>query len=84
MKRLVLIAYATPSSRGPGAGASAAHRTANPVVADKDVNSTAIPALPDGTIDIHGPWFGGRLERRSERAGGLKPGELPLLRGIAS
>ena len=52
---------------------------ANPVVADKDVNSQPIPRLPDGTIDITGPWFGGGSNGDIEREGGLKPGELPLL-----
>jgi len=52
---------------------------ANPVVADKDVNSQPIPRLPDGTIDITGPWFGGGSNGDLERDGGLKPGELPLL-----
>src|SRR5687767_16005943 len=52
---------------------------ANPVVADKDVNSQPIPRLPDGTIDITGPWVGGGSNDDIEREGGLKPGELPLL-----
>jgi hypothetical protein len=51
----------------------------NPVVADADVNSQPIPRLPDGTIDITGPWFDGGSNGDIERDGGLKPGELPLL-----
>ena len=51
----------------------------NPVVADADVSSQPIPRLPDGTIDITGPWFDGGSNGDIERDGGLKPGELPLL-----
>jgi hypothetical protein len=51
----------------------------NPVVADADVNSQPTPRLPDGTIDITGPWFGGGSNSDIEREAGLKPGELPLL-----
>jgi len=40
---------------------------ANPVVADKDVNSQPIPRLPDGTIDLTGPWFGGGSNGDIER-----------------
>ena len=51
----------------------------NPIVADADVNSQPIPRLPDGHIDITGPWFDGGSNGNIEREGGLKPGELPLL-----
>ena len=51
----------------------------NPVVADADVNSQPVPRLPDGTIDMTGPWFDGGSNGDIERDGGLKPGELPLL-----
>ena len=37
------------------------------------------PRLPDGTIDLAGPWVGGGSNGDIERDGGLKPGELPLL-----
>ena len=37
------------------------------------------PRLPDGTIDLTGPWVGGGSNQDIERDGGLKPGELPLL-----
>jgi hypothetical protein len=35
--------------------------------------------LPDGTIDLTGPWVGGGTIANIERDGGLQPGELPLL-----
>jgi len=37
------------------------------------------PRLPDGTVDLTGPWVGGGSNGDIERDGGLKPGELPLL-----
>jgi len=37
------------------------------------------PRLPDGTIDLTGPWLGGGSNGDIERDGGLEPGELPLL-----
>jgi len=51
----------------------------SPVVPDSEVTSRPIPRLPDGTIDITGPWVGGGSNGNIERDGGLKPGELPLL-----
>ena len=38
-----------------------------------------VPRLPDGTVDLTGPWVGGGSNGDIERDGGLKPGELPLL-----
>ena len=37
------------------------------------------PRLPDGTVDLTGPWVGGGSNGDIERDGGLKTGELPLL-----
>ena len=51
----------------------------SPVVPDSEVTSRPVPRLPDGTIDITGPWVGGGSNGNIERDGGLKPGELPLL-----
>lgn len=51
----------------------------SPVITDAEVNSQPIPRLPDGTVDITGPWVGGGSNGDIERDGGLKPGELPLL-----
>jgi hypothetical protein len=43
------------------------------------VTSQPVPRLPDGTVDITGPWVGGGSNGNIERDGGLKAGELPLL-----
>ena len=51
----------------------------SPVVPDNQVTSQPVPRLPDGTVDITGPWVGGGSNGDIERDGGLKPGELPLL-----
>jgi hypothetical protein len=51
----------------------------SPTVPDNLVTSQPIPRLPDGTVDITGPWVGGGSNGDIERDGGLKPGELPLL-----
>ena len=51
----------------------------SPVVPDAQVNSQPIPRLPDGKVDLTGPWVGGGSNGNIERDGGLKEGELPLL-----
>jgi len=51
----------------------------SPTVPDDRVTSQPIPRLPDGKIDLTGPWVGGGSNGDIERDGGLKPGELPLL-----
>jgi hypothetical protein len=51
----------------------------SPTVPDDLVTSQPIPRLPDGTVDLTGPWVGGGSNANIERDGGLKPGELPLL-----
>ena len=51
----------------------------SPTVPDNQVTSQPVPRLPDGTVDITGPWVGGGSNGDIERDGGLKPGELPLL-----
>jgi len=50
-----------------------------PVLKDSEINSQPVPRLPDGHIDLTGPWVGGGTIADIERDGGLKPGELPLL-----
>jgi hypothetical protein len=51
----------------------------SPVVAESEATSRPIPRLPDGTVDLTGPWVGGGAIQDLEANGGLKPGELPLL-----
>ena len=51
----------------------------SPVVPDNLVTSQPIPRLPDGKVDLTGPWVGGGSNGDIERDGGLKAGELPLL-----
>ena len=51
----------------------------SPTVPDNQVTSQPIPRLPDGKVDLTGPWVGGGSNGDIERDGGLKPGELPLL-----
>jgi hypothetical protein len=50
-----------------------------PVISDAEVTSRPVPRLPDGKIDLTGPWVGGGSIADVERDGGLQPGELPLL-----
>ena len=50
-----------------------------PVLPESEFNSRPVPRLPDGRIDLTGPWVGGGTVGDIERDGGLKPGELPLL-----
>jgi hypothetical protein len=51
----------------------------SPTVPDAEATSRPIPRLPDGTIDLTGPWVGGGSNVDIELEGGFKPGELPLL-----
>ena len=51
----------------------------SPTVSDAEATSRPIPRLPDGKVDLTGPWVGGGSNGDIERDGGLKPGELPLL-----
>ena len=50
-----------------------------PTLSDAEVTSRPIPRLPDGRIDLTGPWVGGGSIADVERDGGLEPGALPLL-----
>ena len=50
-----------------------------PTVPDTEVNSRPIPRLPDGIVDLTGPWVRGGTVADIERDGGLEPSELPLL-----
>jgi hypothetical protein len=49
-----------------------------PLVSEADAKRP-VPRLPDGRVDLTGPWVGGGSNADIEREGGLKPGELPLL-----
>ncbi|MBI3049186.1 MAG: hypothetical protein HYY76_12840 [Acidobacteria bacterium] len=51
----------------------------SPTVPDAEAASRPIPRLPDGTVDLTGPWVGGGSNVDIEFEGGLKPGELLLL-----
>jgi len=51
----------------------------SPLLPESEVNSRPIPRLPDGKVDLTGPWVGGGAIADIELNGGLKPGELPLL-----
>jgi hypothetical protein len=51
----------------------------SPVVPESQANSQPVPKLPDGHVDLTGPWVGGGSNADIEKEGGLKPGELPLL-----
>ena len=51
----------------------------SPVVPDAEVSSQPVPRLPDGHVDLTGPWVGGGSNVDIELEGGMKPGELPLL-----
>ena len=50
----------------------------SPTVSGPEAEGT-VPRLPDGHVDLTGPWVGGGSNADIERDGGLKPGELPLL-----
>ena len=49
-----------------------------PMVADSDAINP-VPRLPDGRVDLTGPWVGGGPIGDIEREGGLNAGTLPLL-----
>jgi hypothetical protein len=49
------------------------------VLPESEFTSRPIPRLPDGTVDLTGPWVGGGAVADIEANGGLKPGELPIL-----
>ena len=51
----------------------------SPVLPQSEFNSRPIPRLPDGKVDLTGPWVGGGAIQDIEANGGLKPGEIQLL-----
>src|SRR5687768_1336313 len=65
---------------GPAAGETVGYIfLPSPTVPDALADSQPIPRLPDGKVDITGPWVGGGSNVDIELEGGMKPGELPLL-----
>jgi hypothetical protein len=84
-----MLVALTLSLTAQGRGGAGAGQTDNggvryinpgsPTVPEAEINSQPIPRLPDGKIDLTGPWVGGGSNGDIERDGGLKPGELPLL-----
>lgn len=50
----------------------------SPVIPESEFNSRPIPRLPDGKVDLTGPWVGGGTVEDIGRDGGLQ-GEFPLL-----
>ena len=50
-----------------------------PTVPDNQVTSQPIPRLPDGHIDLTGPWVGGGSNNNMEADAGFKKGELDAL-----
>ncbi len=51
----------------------------SPVVPDNQVTSRPIPKLPDGHVDLTGPWVGGGSNNNMEADAGFKKGELDAL-----
>ena len=50
----------------------------SPLLPESEFNSRPIPRLPDGKVDLTGPWVGGGTVEDIGRDGGLQ-GEFPLL-----
>ena len=74
------VTTGTPSPNGIGIEGGVGYiNPGTPVLRDNEINSQPVPRLPDGHIDLTGPWVGGGTVADIERDGGLKPGELPLL-----
>jgi len=75
------LALAAQTSQGlPGPTGNVGYIfVGSPVVPESEANSRPIPRLPDGKVDLTGPWVGGGSNADIEKEGGLKPGELPLL-----
>jgi hypothetical protein len=74
---LMLSAWATMPAQGQG-GVGQISVGGTPRISAADA-ARPVPRLPDGTVDLTGPWVGGGSNGDIERDGGLKPGELPLL-----
>jgi hypothetical protein len=80
---LGVIAAGRPHAQNPGGltveGGVSFINPGSPTVPAAEANSRPVPRLPDGTIDLTGPWVGGGAIADIESNGGLAPGGLPLL-----
>ena len=75
---LPLRAQQTPAGSLTVEGGVAFINPGSPVVPESEFNSRPIPRLPDGHVDLTGPWVGGGTVEDIGRDGGLQ-GEFPLL-----
>jgi hypothetical protein len=73
-----LRAQQTPAGSLTVEGGVAFINPGSPVLPESEFNSRPIPRLPDGTVDLTGPWVGGGTVEDIGRDGGFV-GELPLL-----
>jgi hypothetical protein len=92
---LMLIAHVDAQGRAGGAGRGGGGQAAppaggggrvgaisvggTPTVPDNQVTSQPIPRLPDGKVDLTGPWVGGGSNNNMEADAGFKPGELDAM-----
>ena len=67
-----------PQAGEPQGGVKQVQAGGSPLVSGPEADRPA-PRLPDGHVDLTGPWVGGGSNADIEKDGGLKPGELPLL-----
>jgi hypothetical protein len=75
---LPLRAQQTPAGSLTVEGGVAFINPGSPVVPESEFNARPIPRLPDGHVDLTGPWVGGGTVEDIGRDGGLQ-GEFPLL-----
>lgn len=75
---LPLRAQQTPAGSLTVEGGVAFINPGSPVVPESEFNSRPIPRLPDGHVDLTGPWVGGGTVEDIGRDGGLQ-GDFPLL-----
>ena len=70
---------AAPAGTNQNGGIGQVNVGGSPTVPPAQASSQPVPKLPDGHVDLTGPWVGGGSNGDIERDGGLKPGEMPLL-----
>jgi len=75
---LPLRAQQTPAGSLTVEGGVAFINPGSPVLPESEFNSRPIPRLPDGHVDLTGPWVGGGTVEDIGRDGGLQ-GDFPLL-----